>query len=282
MRFAFFGYDYSIDLAQTLVAQGHELLALFTFPCDQMFAYNLQTYALAEALQVPITDKKVNEEHIKALLAIGCETFLVAGYPRKIPPIDETKAYGINIHPALLPRARGITPAPHIIMSEPEAGGFTVHKLAPVYDAGDVLYQEAIAVDERTDVEVYSSRVALRSAAMITDIFANLPTYWKNAKPQDESRAGSYPGVSNEMRTLDWGSTAGHLNKMGRAFGRYGVLATVQNNAGEQQKLGVFQFSAWEEKHGHRAGTLMRSSPREIVIAIADGFVVLKDFQIIG
>lgn len=279
MRFAFFGYDFSIDLAQTLVAEGHELLAIFTFPCDQMFAYNLQAYAFADAHNIPITDKPVNAEHITALLSIGCEAFLVAGYPRKVPPIEG--AYGLNIHPAYLPKARGITPGPFIILNEQDAGGFTIHKLAPEYDSGDILYQERIEINDTIDVETYSCRVALKSRAVITDIFSRLPEYWANAKPQDHSKATLLPPVTEEMRTLDWNKSSKELINTSRAFGRYGVIAHIQNNEGEVQHLGVFSFTSWPEKHQHPTGTLLRSSPREIVIAISDGYALLKEFQVI-
>ena len=263
------------------MVEGHELLALFTFPCDQSFAYNIQTYELADTMAVPITDKTVNAGHIAALLQEGCELFLVAGYPRKIPPLDG-KAYGVNIHPALLPRARGITPAPYILMYEPEAAGFSVHKLAPEYDTGDILYQESISVDADTDVETLSARVALRTRAVIPKIINNLPTYWSNAKPQDGWHATSYPAVATEMRTLSWADSAADLRLKSKAFGRYGVLAEIENNEGMRQRLAVYQFTTWVEPHGEKPGTLMRSSPREIVVSVADGFVCLKDFQVVS
>lgn len=281
MRFAFFGYDYSIDIAKALMVEGHELLALFTFPCDQSFAYNIQTYELADTMAVPITDKRVTEGHIASLLQEGCELFLVAGYPRKIPPIDG-KAYGVNIHPALLPRARGITPAPYILMYEPEAAGFSIHKLAPEYDTGDILYQESIPVDADTDVEILSARVALRTRAVVPNIINNLPAYWAKAKPQDGWAATSYPAVSIEMRSLVWTDDAAALQRKSRAFGRYGVLAEIENNEGKRQRLAVYQFTAWVEAHNEAPGRLMRSSPREIVVSVADGFVCLKDFQVVS
>jgi methionyl-tRNA formyltransferase len=277
MRFAFFGYDYSIDLVGELLKRGHEPLAMFTFPCDQVFAYTVQTYALADSLSVPITDKAVNAEHIRALLAIGCEAFLSAGYLWKIPPVGP--AYGINIHPAFLPFARGITPGPYVLLQEPQAAGFTIHKLAPEYDAGDILYQEAFSLDERTDIEIYSARVALRSTAIIGEIFDGLPAYWAKAVPQDERKASSYPAVTKAMRTLDWSDTAAVLRRKAGAYGRFGMLAEIVNNEGVRQTLAVFQSSAWEEAHTHPAGRLMRSSPREVVVAIRDGYAILKEFQ---
>lgn len=282
MRFAFCGYDYSIDLAQTLMAQGHELMALFTFPCDQVFAHNLQTYALADSLKLPNTEERITAGHIDALLRQGCEAILVAGYPHKIPPIDPKRAYGLNLHPALLPRARGVTPLPYILMQEPEAAGFTIHKLSPVMDGGDILYQEAIAIAPDTDVEVLSARVAVCARSVIGDVFADLPGYWARAKPQDESKAGYYPPVDTARRSLDWAQDVSSLLRRGRAFGRYGVVATVQNNEGEQQNLGVFALSGWVEPHELAPGHLLRSGPREIVVAARDGFICLKEFQVIG
>ena len=281
MKIVFIGYDYTLDIAQRLIADGHEIIHMFTFPCDDIFSSNTQINAFAAHFNISISDHTITLNDLNILIEQGAEVFLCAGYPKKIPEIDNEKAYSINLHPSLLPRARGVMPLPFIITHEPEAAGFTVHKLTAQFDAGDILYQEATPIDKNTDVETLSARIAVRAPDAVSKIIKDIKIYWDNAAPQDHDTASSYNTPKPEMRQLNWNDTAENLRLKGRAFGRFGVTAIVTNNMNETQQLAIFQFTTWEEAHSHKAGTLLRSSPREIVISIQDGYICLKEFQAI-
>ena len=281
MKFVFFGYDQSLDIAAHLVDEGHELTQLFTFPCDNMFAFNTHTLAYSQHHNIPCTQEKITKAQINDLVQKGVTLFLSCGYPYKIPPIDETVAYGVNLHPALLPKARGIMPTPYIIMEEPNAAGMTLHKLAPRIDAGDILAQYPVPIDETTDIDVLTARLGLHAPDFVLQSLNDLENLWKNAQPQDESKASTYPAPDETMRHMDWTQDVQTLNKKARAFGRYGTTAIITNTMGQSQKLAVYQSTAWKEAHNHAPGQLMRSSPREVVLAVQDGYICLKEFQII-
>jgi len=281
MKFVFIGYDYSLDTAQSLIEDGHELIRLFTFPCDNVFSFNTQIKEFAAHYNIPITEKKITSQDINDCIADGAKLFLCSGYTYKIPNIDENKAYGLNIHPTALPKARGIMPLPYVITKDQEAAGFTIHKLDNNFDTGQIVYKEKIKINDKTDVETLSARIALRSKKIIPEIIRTLDQKWKDATPQNEEESSTYPSPDTEMRTLNWEHTAKRLEQLGRAFGRYGTIAHIENNTGEKQSLAVFQFSTWEEKHEIPTGTLIRSSSREIILSIKDGFICLKDFKVI-
>ncbi len=282
MKIVFLGYDYTFNIAQRLITDGHEIMHIFTFPCDGMFSFNNQIKDFAKNFNIPISEHKIEQQNIDNLIKRGCEIFICAGYPHKVPPINESQSYGINFHPSLLPRGRGIMPLPYIIMNDPKAAGFTIHKLSPKFDTGDILYQKAIEIDEQTDIEILSAKIALAAPNIISSIIKDIKNYWNAATVQNNKHASSYPTPSAKMRKLNWHDTAEELSLKGRAFGRFGVLAEIENNIGEHQKLAVFNFKTWKEKHSHQSGKLIRSSPREIIITIKDGYICLKEFQVIN
>lgn len=280
MKTVFFGYDYTLDIMQRLISDGHEIMQIFTFPCDNIFSFNTQIKDFASHYNIPISEYKIEPQDIENLINNGCELFLCAGYPHKIPPINNN-IHGVNVHPALLPRGRGIMPLPYVIMEDHKAAGFTIHKLAPDFDSGDILYKQAIEIDEQTDVEILSAKIAVHAPDAVSKIVKNIKEYWDQAIPQDNSNTTSYPQPSEEMRSLNWNDTTELINKKGRAFGRFGMIATITNNMGDIQKLAVFNFQSWQEEHPHETGMLLRSSTREIIITIKDGYICLKEFQVI-
>lgn len=280
MKIAFCGYDYTLDIAQRLLDDGHDILHIFTFPCDHVFAENAALKNFASYFNIPITESPCDQSMVQYLSEKECQVILTAGYPHKVPDLPEGMK-GINFHPALLPKARGIMPLPFVIMHEPEAAGFTLHKMTQTFDTGDIIYQQPVNIDSSTDVETLSAKIALHAPNAISGVFKDLDTFWNNATAQNNDDASHYPEPTEEYRTLSWADTAEQLRMKGRAFGRFGTIATIHNDFGEHQRLAVFNLSTWEEEHNHPAGKLLRSGNREIVVAIGDGYVCLKEFQAI-
>ncbi len=274
MKFAFFGYDFMADMLERLIQDGHELTALFTFPCDERFNSNFRIIQCAEQQGVSVKIEKPTPEDIESAIKNDTQCFLAAGYLYKIPPIDETRAYGVNIHPALLPKGRGIMPMPHILLHSPQASGITAHKLTQDYDSGDILKQLPLPVSPNEDVETLTARLIMCAPDFASDLLQNLPEYWRNASPQNEADATHWDAPSEEMRNLDWTKTVSEIAKTARAFGRYGSLAHFNN-----ETWVVYDSAGWQEAHNFTPGTIACLMSRHIIMAVKDGFVCLKDLE---
>ena len=48
MKFVYFGYDFMLGTVHRLLDDGHELAGIFSFPCDNVFNFNVETTALAK------------------------------------------------------------------------------------------------------------------------------------------------------------------------------------------------------------------------------------------
>lgn len=276
MKFVYFGYDFMLPAVRRLLEDGHELIGIFSFECDNIFNFNSQTMALADELGIPIILSKPEEVHIDSFIDKGCEVFLSAGYRYKIPPPNEQKAFSMNLHPSYLPKGRGLMPTPSIIMDHPEAGGLSLHKLTENFDEGDILYRERLRISETETVETYSARIAMRAPHILSKVMADMQGYWNDAEKQDESQASIFPTPDNEMRTLDWHSPVADIERKSRAFGYFGSLCRL-----EEELLVVYDLSIWKEQHDFEPGEIVHREARLIIAAASDGFVCLKNFQLL-
>lgn len=274
MKFVFFGYDYSVNIARKLLKDGHELLGIFTFECDNIYNFNREIKELAEQKNVPITEDKITPEDVENFLDQDCEVFLSCGYPYKIPDIDETKAYGINMHPSYLPQARGIMPTPHIIMNHPDAAGFSIHKITPEFDAGEILYQERIELTNKDNANTYTAEITKRAPRVISKIMSDVQSHWDNATPQDESRASHFSKPKNEMRTINWDHQVLDIDRRLRAFGNFGTLCFIN-----RKPYAIFEHSVEEEDHDFPAGTVTEANENSMKIAAPGGYITLKRFS---
>ena len=177
MKFVYFGYDFMLPSVLRLREEGHVLMAIFSFDCDGIFNFNNGCRTLCQEMGVPFILSPADEFHIGGLLERGVECFLAAGYPYKIPPVDETRAYAVNVHPSRLPLARGLMPVPWIIMNNlKKAAGLTAHKMTATFDGGDILLQSKFALDRHETVETYCAKIAMRASGLIAALMTFLNT----------------------------------------------------------------------------------------------------------
>lgn len=261
-----------LTVVHRLIADGHELIGILTFPCDNVLNYNIETVALAKKLKIPISLEKPRNADIELMLEAGAKVFLSAGYLYKVPHVSP--AYGINIHPSLLPKGRCIMPIPHILLDHPEAAGFTIHKLMEKLDSGDILYQVPLPLSQNETVETLAARMALKAPEAISKVMADLENFWDNAIPQDESEATSYPPPDDAMRTLDWNLPLERLGKIARAFGHFGCLAQIGSS-----RYVVYAHNTRKEPHALAPGTVFAQDKKSITMAVPDGFFILKTVQ---
>jgi len=274
MKIIYFGSDYAYDALLSLVEAGHDLAAIYSFPCDNIFGFNARLQALAENMEIPYAEKPPSRDELEAL-AKGEEADLILslGYAYKIPVLTGD-IYSVNIHPSVLPKARGLMPLPHIIMNEPDAAGITAHKLVEEIDAGDVLQQVPLPLIEGETIETLSSRIAMHMPEFLGRLIGNLPELWNKAKPQDRTAKTVAPVPDQEARHIKWTDTVADTMARVRAFGRMGVLFTLNEELWLASRV-----SGWQEKHDQESGALSYLSASDIVVAVSDGFVCISEAE---
>src|SRR3990167_7582096 len=94
------------------------------------------------------TQAKSFGEIKEEMLAARPELGVIAYYGKIIPKeILEIPAKGfINVHPSLLPRWRGPSPAQYAILAGDEKTGVTIHLATEKFDAGPILAQAELKI----------------------------------------------------------------------------------------------------------------------------------------
>jgi UDP-4-amino-4-deoxy-L-arabinose formyltransferase / UDP-glucuronic acid dehydrogenase (UDP-4-keto-hexauronic acid decarboxylating) len=177
-------------------------------------------------------------------------------YAHVIPRTVRTVARkgSFNLHLSLLPRWRGRTPVPFIILAGEKETGVTLHEMVEEFDTGDVVGQVRFPVSpEETATTLYAkslaaSRVLLRKTVPLL-LQDRLPL-----APQDSTKATVTPALE-PRRHLDRTASVERFERTVRAFSTpFGGART--SCAGET-------VSIWEGRPGEGAGG--------IPIPLADG-----------
>lgn len=171
----------------------------------------------------------------------------------------------LNIHPSLLPKYRGAAPIQRALLAGEKKTGITIIKMNERLDAGDIILQKELNIEESDTEETLSAELASMGADLSLETAGLLEEGRAEFKKQNENEATMAPKLKKEEGLINWDSpTLSILNKI-RALkpwpGTYSFLS------GQMLKI----ISAEAAKNGD----FSRFSPGEIITAgQKTGFIV--------
>lgn len=132
--------------------------------------------------------------------------------------LDLPKLGCVNVHPALLPKFRGVAPLIWALIEGEKRSGVTFHLMERRVDTGDILLQERFPITEQdTGFSVHQKAAALvgpMTSSLIEGLEKGTP--WKPRKQKGSS--SFYSKSSPQKNRLDWSQPAVHLERCVRAL----------------------------------------------------------------
>jgi len=273
MKIAYCGYDFFSASLRTILDANKNVYRLFTVPNRGTSNTNQCIKDIATQFDIPISEERINEQTIQQLQEEGCELLITAAYNYKIPSLESSSIKGINVHPSMLPQGRGEWPLPWIILTQQQQSGISIHKLTQEYDAGDILFQHSFPVDQLECMETLSAKVQMHAREWLLEVINDFDNLWQNAKPQTGEVV--YWGIPpREERTLDWQFNIEKLDRICRAFGKFGCYATF-----DEQQWMVYLLKGWKQSHNYAVGEVVHKTSTEMIVAANDGLVSLIYFS---
>ena len=274
MRFALATTDRHLPALEALLEAGWRPVKLYSAPQDGVTDRIDGLAAMALRLGVPLHLGRIDDSELDGLSERGCEILITSIYRWRIPAWEGRLPYAINLHPSPLPLGRGPYPQVRAILEAHPRWGVTAHKIAPEFDAGDILDSETFELAADESHETLNLRLSMATRRLMERILTKgVGPLWLRAKPQGD---GEYwPRWSDADRALNFDAPVADILRRVRAFG---LLETMAQPLG-QSRVFVRQAHGWVEPHGHAPGTLVHHSRTNWVVAAADGYVALMGWS---
>ena len=222
LRIIFFGMpgSYSVIPLQSLLADGHQIVAVITppaagvaperrIPVIQPSGYPT-LIDLASSHDIPILcPGKLTEPSLpEAIKSWRPDVMLIACYPRRLPQtlVATAKHGGYNLHPSLLPRYRG--PAPlfwQFYHGEPQTG-VSLHKLTDRIDAGPIAGQTEVMFEDGVSSEAAGRLLASQGYQLVQRLLSQLDRSQLLLSEQDEAHASyqTWPTTEDFCLSTNW------------------------------------------------------------------------------
>ena len=176
--------------------------------------------ALKQKIPVFYPENFKDNENIKQFKELNPDLVIVMAYGNLLPNnILNIPTFGcINIHVSLLPRWRGAAPVEYALLNGEKQTGVTIFKLVDKLDAGPIISQVSILVDDSLNKNELFKKLNNIGKELIIKI---LPNYFDNKiilKDQNEQEATYASKINSKMTQINFNESVKNVFNKIRAF----------------------------------------------------------------
>ncbi len=233
----------------------------------------------AQELGVPVlqTASLRDESFIGKIAAFGADLFVVVAYGKIIPrEVFELPKYKtINLHPSLLPKYRGAAPIEWAIINGERETGVTVQLINEKLDAGDVLSQEKIVIDNDMTAGDLYERVKPAGSALLIRTVREIEQGNIIPKKQNENDATYCGKIDRETSKIDWKKPADVIRNLIRSMNPKPVAWTMFR----ERIIRVWSAIESDEEVVLKPGEICVRGKKRLLVGTGSGALEITEIQ---
>ncbi|WP_273125475.1 methionyl-tRNA formyltransferase [Bacillus weihaiensis] len=268
-RIVFMGTpDFSVPILRSLIKEGYDIVGVVTQPDRPKGRKKTLTpppvKVEAEKNQLKVLQPEKIRHELEDVLALEPDLIVTAAFGQILPKelLDAPKFGCINVHASLLPELRGGAPIHYSILEGKDKTGITIMYMAEKLDAGDILTQVEVEIEERDTVGSLHDKLSKAGVKLLIETIPPLLEGKLSPQKQDDSKATFASNIKRDQEKVDWKKSGETIYNQIRGLNPWPVAFTTF----DKQVIKLW----WSEKMESR-----NDSPPGTIIGIdKDGFVV--------
>lgn len=273
MKVVFMGTPQAaVPTLERLVADGHEVVAVYTQPDKPSGRSNKITYspvkqfALDRGIEVLQPAKIKTPEALERFISHNADVAVVVAYGRILPEsfLTAFPKGAINVHFSLLPKYRGAAPVNWAIARGETTTGVTTMQMDAGLDTGDILLQREAKIGESETAPELTERLSVDGAELISETLRTLDKIAPRA--QDEAEASYAPLLKREDGLIVWDRSAKEIADRVRGLQPFPSSFSYRNG----QKITIWR-AAVRDLVGGELGTVASIDKETFDIACGGG-----------
>lgn len=285
MKIGFFGTpEISCSCLDEMLKQ-HEVLFVVTAedkPCGRnrkMRFCPTKDLALCRKIDVLQPCDLSDPEFIEVLKSYNADIFVVVAYgliiPEEVFTIPPLKS--INLHPSLLPKYRGAAPIQWVLINGEKETGVTVQMISRRMDAGDIILQERIPIDDDMNSEDLYKRVIEMSGDLLKRAITLLAEGSRAPVKQDESEASYCGKIGRETAHIDWSMSSEDIRNLVRGLNPKPAAWTTFR--GKNMKIWTTSLLNEETGLELKPGQLAKFMKKKLLAGTGNGVLEITGIQ---
>ncbi|AYU55019.1 methionyl-tRNA formyltransferase [Staphylococcus debuckii] len=277
--------DFSTKVLEMLIAE-EDVIAVVTQPDRPVGRKHVMTpppvkkVALENGIEVYQPEKIAQSDDLQTLIDMKPDLIVTAAFGQILPEslLDAPKLGAINVHASLLPKYRGGAPIHQAIIDGEKETGVTIMYMAPKLDAGDIISQQAIAIESSDNVESMHDKLSFLGADLLKKTLPEIINGTNERIDQDDAKATFASNISREDERIDWTQSAEQIYNHIRGLSPWPVAYTKL----EDKNMKLFAARIEEGKNGNPGEILETTKKAMIVGTGSEDAIALTEIQLSG
>lgn len=295
LRIIFMGTpEFAVESLRALVEGGYNVVAVVTMPDKpigrhqtQLQASPVKQYAEEQGLRVLQPERLKDETFVGELRELRADLQIVVAF-RMLPEVvwSMPPLGTFNLHASLLPQYRGAAPINWAIINGDTETGITTFFLQHEIDTGNVIQQVRVPIADTDNVEIVYDKLMRLGGTLVTETVNNIIAGTIAPIPQEEMATTEElrpaPKIFKDTCRIDWSKGVKRCYDFVRGLSPYPAAWTELTVAGKTTVLKVYETEKEFTTHTERPGTLHTDGKTYLKVALADGYLHLKEIQLAG
>lgn len=288
MRIVFMGTpDFSVPVLRQLIEDGYEVVGVVTQPDRpkgrkrELTPPPVKVEALKHDLVILQPEKISKQEELEKVFALKPDLIVTAAFGQILPKalLDYPKYGCINVHASLLPKYRGGAPIHQAIIDGEKETGITIMYMVEKLDAGDILTQTKVTIEEHDHVGTLHNKLSAAGAKLLSETIPDLIA--GNLKPikQNDQEATFASNIKREQEKIDWTKDGEDIYNQIRGLHPWPVAYTMLDG----KPLKVWWGEKVKSNSKEEPGTIIAIESNGMVVATGNETAIkITDLQPAG
>lgn len=286
IRIVFMGTpEFAVASLSKLVDAGCNIVGVITAPDKpagrgmQLQESAVKKYALEKGLTILQPEKLKNEAFLENLKSLQADLQIVVAF-RMLPEIvwNMPPMGTLNLHGSLLPQYRGAAPINWAIINGESYTGVTTFKLKHEIDAGDILLNEKIVIEEDETAGSLHDKMKETGAELLLKTVIGFAEGNIKEQPQHEEHVKHAPKIFTETCKIDWNTSCAEINNLIRGLSPYPAAFSVL----QEKKIKIYKAYINHTEPKTEPGNFETDSKTYLQFAAKDGYISITELQLEG
>jgi len=270
--------DFSIPTLKTLLNSNHKILHVYSQPAkkanrgQKINSTPIELFSKENFLKIRTPESLDSEKEFNFLKDLNPDLVIVVAYGKIIPKrfLNIPKYGFLNVHASLLPKWRGAAPIQRSIMNLDTETGISIMKITEKLDAGPVILQEKIKINENIDTLTLSRVLSELGARAMLNSLDEIIDGKAKFIDQNHKKATYAKKILKSEAKIDWKKNA------------KSILAKINGlnpNPGAWFEYDNQRFKVWKAKiinEKNKVGTIINNN---LTIACRDQSIQILQIQ---
>ena len=270
--------EFAVPTLEALKNSNNEILVVYSQPASKanrgQKISDSKIGSIAKILSLNLrTPKNLNsDEEYKFFRSLKPDIVVVVAYGQIIPKrfLEIPKFGFINVHASLLPKWRGAAPIQRSIMNLDKKTGVSIMKIVEKLDAGPVMHQEKINLNENIDTSILSKLLSKLGAKSLMNAIEKIEKNEANFVEQNHDEATYAKKITKEEAEIKWDQNANL------------ILAKINGlnpNPGAWFKYKNERYKVWKAKISDGSGSQGSTIDNNLTVACKDKSISILEIQ---